>query len=112
MLVIRILLSIALAALIHEAGHWFAARYYGQTIKFRFAWGKLWKIPVPRGIWNMPSGLTQTQEQIIALAGFGAEFAAAPFFILCGWWVYAVVVAAHLAVYNLYAGGASDFKWV
>jgi len=112
MWIVKALLLVALAAIIHETGHWLAARCYGRAIKFRFTWSKLWRLPVPRFIWDMPTGLTPTQKRVIALSGFGAEITAGIPFMLCSWWMYAVIVAVHLITYPLYAGEYSDFKWV
>lgn len=112
-MMITILISAVLACLIHEAGHYFTARFFGEWISFRFAWGWLWgKVPIPRFIWYMPAAFTARQKMITGLAGFGAEFLAAPIFIAAGLWPYAVIALAHFALYGFYAGEASDFKWL
>lgn len=110
----QILISLIAACLIHEAGHFITALIFGETLRFSFAWGKLFgKIPVPRFIWNMPQSFTSGQKMITGLAGFGAEFLTAiPLCIICGLWQYAAVTLLHLALYNFYAGDASDFKWL
>ena len=33
-------IAILLAGAIHEGGHYWAARFFGKRLKFRFAWGR------------------------------------------------------------------------
>ena len=110
-MMLKIIISILAACLIHEAGHYFTVLCFGGRIVFRFAWGKLWgKVPIPRGIWYMPEGFSLRQKKITALAGFGAEFFAAPIFYVVGLEAYIFVVLLHLILYRFYAGEASDFQ--
>lgn len=113
-MILPIILSLIAACLIHEAGHFIVALIFGETLRFHFAWGKLFgKIPVPRFIWEMPKSFTSGQKMITGLAGFGAEFLTAiPLCIIYGCWQYAAVVLLHLATYNYYADEANDFKWL
>ena len=108
-------LAVLAAGAIHEGGHWLAAMFFGHRINFRLEWGKLFgKIPVPRGIWNMPN-VERRKQRIIAMAVFGAEFLAAPIFYVAAPTTFAlaypVVVLAHFVFYRFYAGEASDFNW-
>ena len=108
-----ILTSLVLAGVIHEFGHWFAAKLFGKSIKFRFGIGYLWFIPIPRGIWDMPE-LSRNKQRIIAMAGFGLEFLAAiPFYFLSSAFTHFYLLAAciHLIAYRYYAGESSDFKY-
>ncbi len=111
-IILMVLISAVLACLVHEAGHYFTALSFGERIVFRFAWGKLWgKVPIPRGVWYMPESFSLRQKKITALAGFGAEFLAAPFFYAVGLEAYIFVALLHLILYRFYAGEASDFQW-
>lgn len=109
-MMLNLLLSIVLACLIHEAGHYVAARHYRHSIKYHFGWGYIWKVPVPRFVWYMPED-TEAHRQIMAIAGFGAELLAAPFLYYLGLTLYPYVAIAHLLLYPLYAGTANDFRW-
>lgn len=102
--------AVMAAFFIHEAGHFFAALYFGHMLRFRFGWGKLGEIPIPRGIWYMPSD-TEAHRRIIAIAGFGAELLSAPLLYLIGLTPYPLIAVVHLLVYPLYADGVSDFRW-
>jgi hypothetical protein len=110
----RLILCAIAAIIIHEGGHYAAALRFGHKLKFRFTWGKLWGIPVPRYIWDMPE-MERWKQVHVALGGFVTEFASAlPCFLVfpgvCVW--YLGVVMAHFAVYPFYAGENDDFKWV
>ena len=94
--------SILLIPLVHELGHWLAARLFGASLRFRFEWGKY---PVPRWTWAFPD-VPKWQLRIICLAGFGLEFALIPFMP----WQYQVAAVIHFAAYPWYAGETSDFK--
>ena len=101
------------ACVIHEGGHYLAARFFGERLRFRFEWGRF---GVPRFIWDMPIfyQCEMWKAKVIAAAGFGAEFLTAVV-LLAAWhefglW-YTGVAVAHLAAYRWYAGEASDFKW-
>jgi len=94
--------SILLIPLVHEFGHWLAARLFGASLRFRFEWGKY---HVPRWTWKWPD-VTPLQLKVICLAGFGMEFAILPFMP----WQYAAGVLIHFAAYPWYAGETSDFK--
>ncbi len=39
---------------VHEGAHYLAALLMGSRLRFRFSWGRLGKIPVPRWIWAWP----------------------------------------------------------
>ncbi len=75
---INILLSVVLAGLIHELGHFIVALGYGNFLRFELNWGRLWRIPVPRYVWYMPEELPVQAKRHVALAGFGSEFLVAP----------------------------------
>lgn len=110
---LRILLSIPLAALIHEGAHCLTMRCFGKRLTFRFSWGKLFgKTPIPRYVWDMPEELTDKQKKITALAGFGLETAAGVLLFALGFRELLPVAAAHLALYRFYAGEDNDFKWL
>ena len=95
-------LSVLLIPLVHELGHWLAARLFWSRLSFTFEWGKFY---VPRWTWRWPD-VTKSQLRIICLAGFGMEFAILPFMP----WQYAAGVLIHFAAYPWYAGETSDFK--
>jgi len=94
--------SILLIPLVHEFGHWLAARLFGASLRFTFEWGKYY---VPRWTWKWPD-VTPLQLKVICLAGFGLEFALIPFMP----WAYQVAAVIHFAAYPWYAGETSDFK--
>ena len=101
------------ACVIHEGGHYLAARFFGERLKFRFAWGRF---GVPRFVWDMPIfyQCEMWKTKVIAAAGFGAELLAAVV-LLAAWhefglW-YTGVAVAHLIAYRWYAGETNDFKW-
>ena len=96
--------SILLIPLIHELGHWLAARLFGSRLCFAFEWGKYY---VPRWTWRWPD-VTKSQLRIICLAGFGMELGIAPFMP----WPYRVAAVAHFIAYPFYAGETSDWKGV
>ena len=107
----NILLSVVLAGLIHELGHFIIALGYGNFLRFDFTWGRLWRIPVPRYVWYMPADLPDKAKRHVALSGFGAEFLVAPilYFLLPH---YPLIAFLHLMAYPFYAGGSSDFQWL
>ncbi|GHV36398.1 hypothetical protein FACS1894187_10940 [Synergistales bacterium] len=109
-----IILAIVAAFLIHEGGHWVAAFCFGERLRFRFAWGRLDRIPVPRYVWKMPY-LARWKQRVIALSGFGAEMLAAlSFWVIVDAFLkyYAAVALAHFIAYRFYAGEDSDFRWI
>ena len=93
--------------LVHELGHWLAARLFGSRLRFTFEWGKLGPIPVPRWTWRWPD-VPKWQLRIICLAGFGLEFAILPWMPL----PYQVAAVIHFMAYPFYAGEKSDWKGV
>lgn len=108
-----LVLATLIACVIHEGGHYLAARFFGKRLKFRFEWGRF---GVPRFVWDMPHFFQceMWRAKVIAAAGFGAELFAAVV-LLAAWhefgrW-YAGVAVAHLIAYRWYAGETSDFKW-
>ena len=111
MFLITLVAAIVAAFLVHEAGHFLAGLCFGRVITFRFAWGSLFRIKVPRLIWDMPNHTPQHQR-LIALSGFGAEIFFAPLLYLAGLWLYPWVVVVHLMTYPFYAGEANDWKWL
>ena len=100
---LNFILSVVLATLIHELGHYLTAMFLGHTLEFRRQ-GIRW-------IWDMPND-TETHQRLIALSGFGAEIVFAPLLYLAGLTLYPWVVVAHLMAYPFYAGGSSDFQWL
>ena len=101
-LIVEILLSVAIAGLIHELGHYLTALALGHSLKFRRQGF--------RYIWDMPNDTPQHQR-LIALAGFGLEIMFCPLLYFAGLTLYPWVVAVHLMAYPFYAGEANDFKW-
>jgi len=99
--------SILLIPLVHELGHWLAARLFGASLRFTFEWGRLGPIPVPRWTWAFPD-VPKWQLRIICLAGFGLEFALIPFMPL----PYQVAAILHFVAYPFYAGENNDWKGV
>lgn len=115
MLISMILFAAAVMAafLMHEAGHFLTALCFGYVLPFKFAWGRLFKVRIPRLIWTMPAALTDHQKGIVALAGFGFEIVTMPiFYILIDLRLYPIVVLLHLVAYEFYAGSDNDFKWL
>ena len=100
--------SIILACLIHEAGHYCVAKYFGEVITFKFQLSGM----IPRFIWTMPSSFTPIQKKYVALAGFGCEFIVAPILFFLGLVLYPVIAILHILCYNFYCGESSDFKWL
>lgn len=98
--------SILLIPLVHEFGHWLAARLFGSLLVFRFSWARFKGIPIPRWVWYWPQGVSERQLTVICQAGFVAELAILPLLP----WQYAVGVLLHFAAYPWYAGEISDFK--
>ena len=95
------ILSVILAGLIHELGHYLTALTFGHHLVFRRQG--------LRYIWDMPNDTPQHQR-LIALSGFGAEIVFAPLLYFAGLWLYPWVVAVHLMAYPFYAGEANDFR--
>lgn len=101
-LIVEILLSVAIAGLIHELGHYLTALTFGHHLVFcRQGF---------RFIWDMPED-TEAHQRLIALSGFGAEILFAPLLYLAGLWLYPWAVVVHLMAYPFYAGEHSDFQW-
>ena len=96
--------SVLLIPLVHEAGHWLAARLFGASLRFTFEWGKF---GVPRWTWRWPD-VTKSQLRIICLAGFGLEFTILPFMPRAD----QVAAVIHFIAYLFYAGEKSDWKGV
>ena len=104
--VISLLVAILAAALVHEGGHWLAARAFGHRLRFcrsGFRW-----------IWTMPE-MPRWKQRIVAIAGFGLEFLAAGVLLVTiptfGRF-YTGVALAHLVAYPFYSGRNSDFQWL
>ena len=98
----NLIISIALAVIIHEAAHYLTALAIGYRLKFHRQG--------LRYIWDMPND-TESHQRLIALSGFGAEILVAPLLYFAGLWLYPWVVAAHLMAYPFYAGDYNDFRW-
>ena len=96
--------TVLLIPLVHELGHWLAARLFGSRLSFTFEWGKYY---VPRWTWRWPD-VTKSQLRIICLAGFGLELGITPFMPL----PYQVAAILHFWAYPFYAGESSDWKGV
>ena len=90
---------------VHELAHWIAALLVGSRIRFKFDWGKLGPIKIPRWTWTWPEA-TKTQIRFICQAGFLAEIALIPFMP----WEYQAVALIHYALYPWYAGDSTDYK--
>ncbi len=93
MILVEILLSVAIAGLIHEMGHYLVALTFGHHLVFRRQGFRL--------IWDMPND-TEARQRLIALSGFGTEIVFAPLLYLAGLWLYPWVVAVHLMAYQLF----------
>lgn len=110
----ELIAAVLAAVLIHEGGHYLAALAFGKRLRFRFGWGRLFgKLPVPRGLWTMPQ-MASWKQRVVALAGFGTEFAAAGMLLVtCPNWAlgYIPIVLVHFALYPHYAGEHSDFNY-
>ena len=102
-LIVEILLSVAIAGLIHELGHYLVALTFGHNLVFRRQGFRL--------IWDMPNDTPQHQR-LIALSGFGLEVLFIPVLFFAGLTLYPYVVILHLIAYPFYAGEANDFKWI
>ena len=98
--------SFLLPPIIHELGHFFAALLFGKRIKFKFSFGKIYGIPVPRWVWSVPLDLSKNKKRFIAQAGFVSEFVVAAFLPT----PYLLVACLHFALYPWYAGTVTDFK--
>ena len=96
--------SVLLIPIVHELGHYVAARLFGASLHFQFEWGKYY---VPRWTWKWPD-VTRGKLRLICLAGFGLELGIAPFMPL----PYQVAAIVHFLAYPFYAGEASDWKGV
>ena len=111
-IILDILAAGFLAVFTHEGGHYLAALCFGEKLKFRFEWGRLFGVvPVPRGVWDMPV-MASWKQRVTALAGFGTEFVCAAVATSCGWPWLLLVAACHIIAYPFYAGDSSDFKWL
>ena len=97
------MISLILAGLIHELGHYLVALTFGHHLVFRRQGFRF--------IWDMPED-TPKHQRLIALSGFGTEILFAPLLYLAGLTLYPWVVAVHLMAYPFYAGESNDFKWL
>ena len=103
----ELMTAILAAFVIHEGGHWVAARFFGKRLRFRRKGFRL--------VWDMPFFFERWKPKVIAVAGFGAEFLVAGS-LLAAWpefgrW-YAGVALTHFVAYRFYAGEESDFRWL
>lgn len=99
------LIFAVLPVLIHEGGHFLAALAFGKRLQFRFSWGRLGPVPVPRWIWQWPQ-VDRWKLRVICHAGFALEIALIPFLP----WPYQFIAVVHYAAYPFYAGESSDFE--
>ena len=97
------MISLILAPLIHEMGHYLAALTFGHHLVFRRQGFRF--------IWDMPND-TPKHQRLIALSGFGTEILFAPLLYLAGLTLYPWVVVVHLMAYPFYAGDYNDFGWL
>ena len=97
-----LILSVAIAGLIHELGHYLVALTFGHNLVFRRQGFRF--------IWDMPED-TEAHQRLIALSGFGVEIVFAPLLYFAGLWLYPWVVVVHLCAYPFYAGDYNDFRW-
>ena len=115
-LLFNLFISGILCCIIHEGSHMLVAKlFFNKSINFHFEYGNLFNfIYIPRGIWNMPNGLSKKQQKLIAGAGFTGEFifGIILFMIYRSFSYYYLLVALlHILLYNFYAGENSDFKF-
>ena len=54
------------APVVHELGHYFVARMIGKDLN--------WRLQFPRLVFDMPSGTSREDAELIATAGFGAQW--------------------------------------
>ena len=103
--------TIILIPLVHELGHYLAARLFGSRLSFTFEWGKFY---VPRWTWRWPDLVSsdwmsgRNKLKLVCLAGFGLELGIAPFMPL----PYQVAAVIHFIAYPFYAADKSDWKGV
>jgi hypothetical protein len=91
--------------LVHEGAHYLAAFLVGSRLRFRFSWGRLGPVKVPRWTWTWPD-TTPQKIRFICQAGFLLELGLIPF----APWQYQAVAIIHFAAYPWYAGDHSDFR--
>jgi len=101
------ILTVLLVPVAHEFGHWVAALLCGSRIHFRFQWGRLGPLPVPRWVWCWPV-VSREKLRVICHAGFALELALVPFMT----WAYQAAAIAHFLAYPWYAGENNDWKGV
>ena len=100
---LNLILSVVLAVIIHELGHYLADMFLGHTLEFRRQG--------IRFIWDMPNDTAQHQR-LMTLSGFDLEVLFIPILFFAGLTLYPYVVILHLIAYPFYAGEANDFKWI
>lgn len=110
--ILNLILAGIIACLTHEGGHYLSALAFGERLKFRFEWGRLFGVvPVPRWVWTMPY-MDGWKQRVVAVAGFGTEFLAAGVCVALGWLWLLLVASCHIVAYPFYAGENSDFNWL
>ena len=96
----------------HEGGHYLAALFCGQVLKFWYSEGSLWGVSIPRYCWYLPEGLTTGQEDMILRAGFRCEFLATLLLIWClplaGLYLFGACL--HFALYRSYGGNPRELE--
>ena len=103
-----IIFQIILAIIFHESGHFLAALLCGKVLHFNLVVNRLFFIPIPRGVWHIPEGLSLSQRKFISQSGFSLEILAIPFLPF----IYGLIVALHFIAYPWYAGSSTDFKFM
>lgn len=106
-------LAMVLTPVVHEAGHWAAARCLGHKLHWYFRKGKIGPLPIPRFLWDMPDGSSKEHRRAVAQSGFLAEFVWGVFCLLLSplGLLPMAVGLIHFALYPWYTGDWSDFKW-
>lgn len=95
----------------HEGGHYLAALFCGQRLKFFYSQGSLWGIPIPRYCWYMPWGLSGEKETLIYRAGFALEFAVGVILTALWTWIglaYLLGTLVHRLAYVHYGGNPKE----
>lgn len=119
--ILKLIISLVIAVAIHECAHCLAAMICGKRLQFQFKTTKLWFIPIPRLVWEMPEGVSVKQNNFIALSGFGVEVGIAivllvlyflGYSISVSYMYYVVMALLHLCLYKFYAGDYNDFSMV
>jgi len=101
------IIAIFFPLIVHESGHYFVSLYFKKPIRFKLSFIKLFKYPIPRFVWDIPTGLTKEQIKVLMQSGFVLEFLLIPLFPIS----YFIVTMIHFILYPWYAQENSDFKY-